>query len=73
MEFFQKYKIIICVLSHSISKPKESNEVLKEVADKLKTYPFSFKGATILSGQEEGAYGWVTVNYLLENYIKVYC
>ncbi|XP_016369751.1 ectonucleoside triphosphate diphosphohydrolase 2-like [Sinocyclocheilus rhinocerous] len=54
----------------NISKPKESDEVLKEVAGKLKTYPFSFKGATILSGQEEGAYGWVTVNYLLENYIK---
>ncbi|XP_065106306.1 ectonucleoside triphosphate diphosphohydrolase 2a.1 [Paramisgurnus dabryanus] len=54
----------------NISKPKESNEILKEVGDKLKSYPFSFKGATILSGQEEGAYGWVTVNYLLENYIK---
>lgn len=54
----------------NISRPKESDEVLKEVGDKLKTYPFSFKGATILSGQEEGAYGWVTVNYLLENYIK---
>ncbi|XP_050965033.1 ectonucleoside triphosphate diphosphohydrolase 2 isoform X2 [Labeo rohita] len=54
----------------NISKPKESDEVLKEVADKLKTYPFSFKGATILSGQEEGAYGWVTVNYLLEKFIK---
>ncbi|XP_051517957.1 ectonucleoside triphosphate diphosphohydrolase 2 isoform X2 [Myxocyprinus asiaticus] len=54
----------------NISRPKESDEILKEVGDKLKTYPFSFKGATILSGQEEGAYGWVTVNYLLENYIK---
>ncbi|XP_077096945.1 ectonucleoside triphosphate diphosphohydrolase 2-like isoform X2 [Siphateles boraxobius] len=54
----------------NISKPKESDEVLKEVGDKLKTYPFSFKGATILSGQEEGAYGWVTVNYLLEKFIK---
>ncbi|KAA0717056.1 Ectonucleoside triphosphate diphosphohydrolase 2 [Triplophysa tibetana] len=54
----------------NISKPKESGEILKEVGDKLKTYPFSFKGATILSGQDEGAYGWVTVNYLLENYVK---
>ncbi|XP_051965740.1 LOW QUALITY PROTEIN: ectonucleoside triphosphate diphosphohydrolase 2 [Xyrauchen texanus] len=54
----------------NISRPKESDEILKELGDKLKTYPFSFKRATILSGQEEGAYGWVTVNYLLENYIK---
>jgi len=55
------YLIYLIVVSHSISKPKESDEVLKEVGDKLKTYPFSFKGA----------YGWVTVNYLLEKFIKV--
>nr|XP_055055285.1 ectonucleoside triphosphate diphosphohydrolase 2 isoform X3 [Misgurnus anguillicaudatus] len=54
----------------NISKPKESDEIMKEVGDKLMTYPFSFKGATILSGEEEGAYGWVTVNYLLEKFIN---
>ncbi|TRY93154.1 hypothetical protein DNTS_012846 [Danionella cerebrum] len=54
----------------NMSKPKESDEVLKEVGEKLKSYPFNFKGASILSGQEEGAYGWVTINYLLEKYIK---
>ncbi|XP_073808312.1 ectonucleoside triphosphate diphosphohydrolase 2 isoform X2 [Danio rerio] len=54
----------------NISKPKESAEVLKEVGEKLKSYPFSFKGASILTGQDEGAYGWITVNYLLENFIK---
>ncbi|KAI3372576.1 hypothetical protein L3Q82_022703 [Scortum barcoo] len=48
----------------------ESQLVLKEVEDKLRSYPFKFKEATILSGQEEGAYGWVTVNYLLENFVK---
>lgn len=48
----------------------ESQRVLKEVGTKLKSYPFNFKGSTILSGQEEGAYGWVTVNYLLENFAK---
>lgn len=58
-------------LSHSISNPIESEKILKEVGNKLHTYPFDFRGATILSGQEEGAYGWVTVNYLLENFIKV--
>ncbi|XP_024294853.1 ectonucleoside triphosphate diphosphohydrolase 2 [Oncorhynchus tshawytscha] len=54
----------------NISKPIESEKILKEVGSKLHTYPFDFRGATILSGQEEGAYGWVTVNYLLENFIK---
>uniref|UniRef100_A0A3B4ANQ7 Uncharacterized protein n=1 Tax=Periophthalmus magnuspinnatus TaxID=409849 RepID=A0A3B4ANQ7_9GOBI len=53
-----------------IVNASESHRVLKEVGAKLKTYPFNFKGSTILSGQEEGAYGWVTVNYLLENFAK---
>ncbi|XP_053509904.1 ectonucleoside triphosphate diphosphohydrolase 2 [Ictalurus furcatus] len=54
----------------NMSHPKKSDEILKEVEEKLKSYPFHFKGATILTGREEGAYGWVTVNYLLENFIK---
>ncbi|XP_034547089.1 ectonucleoside triphosphate diphosphohydrolase 2-like isoform X2 [Notolabrus celidotus] len=54
----------------SIVNGSESRRVLKEVETKLKSYPFKFKEATILSGQEEGAYGWVTVNYLLENFVK---
>ncbi|KAM7018567.1 ectonucleoside triphosphate diphosphohydrolase 2-like [Tautogolabrus adspersus] len=53
-----------------IDNELKSNQVLKEVETKLKSYPFKFKKATILSGQEEGAYGWVTVNYLLENFVK---
>ncbi|XP_029961177.1 ectonucleoside triphosphate diphosphohydrolase 2-like [Salarias fasciatus] len=48
----------------------EAQRVLKEVETKLRSYPFHFKEAVILSGQAEGAYGWVTVNYLLENFVK---
>ncbi|KAA0717055.1 Ectonucleoside triphosphate diphosphohydrolase 1 [Triplophysa tibetana] len=59
-------------MSHCISTPKESDEILKEVGDKLKTYPFSYKGATILTGEEEGGYGWVTVSYLLEKFIMAF-
>ncbi|XP_067087399.1 ectonucleoside triphosphate diphosphohydrolase 2-like [Osmerus mordax] len=54
----------------NISNYTQSEQILKEVGNKLRTYPFNFRGAAILSGQEEGAYGWVTVNYLLENFIK---
>ncbi|KAJ8339468.1 hypothetical protein SKAU_G00362540 [Synaphobranchus kaupii] len=54
----------------TISDPSISKEILQEVGGKIKSYPFNFRGAAILSGQEEGAYGWVTVNYLLENFIK---
>lgn len=49
----------------------ESDRILKEVGSKLQSYPFKFKEAVILSGQQEGAYGWVTVNYLHENFAKV--
>ncbi|CAJ1068694.1 ectonucleoside triphosphate diphosphohydrolase 2-like isoform X2 [Xyrichtys novacula] len=54
----------------SMVNSSESSRILKEVETKLKSYPFKVKEATILSGQEEGAYGWVTVNYLMENFVK---
>lgn len=44
---------------------------MKEVENKLQSYPFKFKESIILSGQAEGVFGWVTVNYLLENFVKV--
>ncbi|XP_008322859.1 ectonucleoside triphosphate diphosphohydrolase 2 [Cynoglossus semilaevis] len=53
-----------------ISNPKKSSQILQEVGDKIQSYPFNFSGTSILSGSAEGAYGWVTVNYLLENFIK---
>ncbi|KAJ4926558.1 hypothetical protein JOQ06_008731, partial [Pogonophryne albipinna] len=53
-----------------ISKPELSDQILQEVGHKIQSYPFSYQGATILNGKEEGAYGWVTVNYLSENFIK---
>lgn len=57
--------------AHSIADPQVSDAVLRAVAAKLKMYPFDFRGAKILSGEEEGVFGWVTANYLLENFIKV--
>lgn len=55
----------------SLSSPELSTQILKEVGQKIQSYPFDYRGAAILSGKEEGAYGWVTVNYLSENFIKV--
>ncbi|KFW82735.1 Ectonucleoside triphosphate diphosphohydrolase 2, partial [Manacus vitellinus] len=54
----------------NIADPQASDAVLRAVAATLKTYPFDFRGAKILSGEEEGVFGWVTANYLLENFIK---
>ncbi|XP_050980890.1 ectonucleoside triphosphate diphosphohydrolase 1 isoform X2 [Labeo rohita] len=47
-----------------------SEKVLESVAHSLKSYPFSYQGARIITGQEEGAFGWITVNYLSKNLRK---
>ncbi|KFV54324.1 Ectonucleoside triphosphate diphosphohydrolase 8, partial [Gavia stellata] len=47
-----------------------ADQVLAEVAKTMREYPVAFKGAQILTGEEEGAYGWITINYLLESFTK---
>ncbi|XP_009875623.1 PREDICTED: ectonucleoside triphosphate diphosphohydrolase 2, partial [Apaloderma vittatum] len=54
----------------NIANPQASDAVLSAVKATLKSYPFDFRGAKILSGKDEGVFGWVTANYLLENFIK---
>uniref|UniRef100_A0A8C0YXE4 Ectonucleoside triphosphate diphosphohydrolase 2 n=1 Tax=Canis lupus familiaris TaxID=9615 RepID=A0A8C0YXE4_CANLF len=53
-----------------LTSPEASANVLAAVTQTLTQYPFDFRGAHILSGQDEGVFGWVTANYLLENFIK---
>ncbi|NXA63618.1 ENTP8 diphosphohydrolase, partial [Mohoua ochrocephala] len=47
-----------------------AERVLAEVAKTMQEYPVAFKGARILTGEEEGAYGWITINYLLDSFTK---
>ncbi|XP_027752726.1 ectonucleoside triphosphate diphosphohydrolase 8 [Empidonax traillii] len=47
-----------------------ADQVLAEVTKTMQEYPVDFKGARILSGEEEGAYGWITINYLLDSFTK---
>lgn len=60
-----------CPIPRSLTDPKASESVLAAVTSTLNQYPFQFRGARILSGEDEGVFGWVTANYLLENFIKV--
>ncbi|NWT57127.1 ENTP8 diphosphohydrolase, partial [Erythrocercus mccallii] len=47
-----------------------TEQVLAEVAKTMQEYPVAFKGARILTGEEEGSYGWITINYLLDSFTK---
>lgn len=55
----------------SIENSLASDQVLRAVEEALQKFPFSYQGARIISGQEEGAFGWVTVNYLDDRLTQV--
>ncbi|XP_060778028.1 ectonucleoside triphosphate diphosphohydrolase 3 [Neoarius graeffei] len=49
---------------------EESNAILIKVRNYLRSLPFAFHNASIISGQEEGLYGWITVNYLMGKFLE---
>ncbi|XP_072422376.1 ectonucleoside triphosphate diphosphohydrolase 2-like [Chiloscyllium punctatum] len=54
----------------NLTDPEATKGVLASIATSLKSYKFNYQGAKILTGNEEGVFGWVTANYLLENFVK---
>ncbi|XP_032056426.1 ectonucleoside triphosphate diphosphohydrolase 8-like [Aythya fuligula] len=48
----------------------KAEQVFAEVTKAIREYPVDFRGAQILTGNDEGTFGWITVNYLLETLIK---
>lgn len=56
---------------HRLENENLADAVLEEVTKSLRGFPFDFQGARIISGKEEGAYGWITINYLLGKFTKV--
>ncbi|NXP85908.1 ENTP2 diphosphohydrolase, partial [Passerina amoena] len=54
----------------NLTHPILSASLLAALTGTLKSSPFSFQGAQILSSPEEEAFNWVAVNYVLENFFK---
>ncbi|XP_056361274.1 ectonucleoside triphosphate diphosphohydrolase 8-like [Oenanthe melanoleuca] len=48
----------------------KAEQVFAEVSKAIGQYPVDFRGARILTGSEEGSFGWITVNYLLQTLVK---
>lgn len=61
---------VFCAL-HRLQNETAANEVLASIRNYFKSQPFDFRGAQIISGQEEGIYGWITANYLMGNFLEV--
>ncbi|KAF4801694.1 Ectonucleoside triphosphate diphosphohydrolase 8 [Turdus rufiventris] len=48
----------------------KADQIFAEVSKAIGEYPVDFRGAQILTGSEEGSFGWITVNYLLQTLVK---
>uniref|UniRef100_A0A8C3V7N5 Ectonucleoside triphosphate diphosphohydrolase 8 n=1 Tax=Catharus ustulatus TaxID=91951 RepID=A0A8C3V7N5_CATUS len=48
----------------------KAEQIFAEVSKAIGEYPVDFRGAQILTGSEEGSFGWITVNYLLQTLVK---
>ncbi|XP_077332916.1 ectonucleoside triphosphate diphosphohydrolase 8-like [Lithobates pipiens] len=54
----------------NLQNETKTHLILDAVSKTLRLYPVDFQGARILSGMEEGSFGWITVNYLLDTFIQ---
>lgn len=77
MNYMNSLSLAVSAKSHvgifvySQKSEEESNAILIKVRNYLRSLPFAFHNASIISGQEEGLYGWITVNYLMGKFLEV--
>ncbi|XP_037382645.1 ectonucleoside triphosphate diphosphohydrolase 3 isoform X2 [Talpa occidentalis] len=54
----------------SLQNETASNQILVTIKNYFKSQPFDFRSAQIISGEDEGLYGWITVNYLMGHFLE---
>ncbi|NXP26686.1 ENTP2 diphosphohydrolase, partial [Scytalopus superciliaris] len=54
----------------NLTHPILSDGLLAALTVALKSSPFNFQGAQILSSPDEEAFNWIAVNYVLQNFFK---
>eukprot|EP00075_Anas_platyrhynchos_P003160 XP_005027575.2 ectonucleoside triphosphate diphosphohydrolase 2 [Anas platyrhynchos] len=54
----------------NLSHPTFSDDLLAALTVALKSTPFDFQGAQILSSLNKEVFNWIAVNYVLENFFK---
>ncbi|MBN3299947.1 ectonucleoside triphosphate diphosphohydrolase 3 [Amia ocellicauda] len=47
-----------------------ASKIMEKIESYLQSLPYDFQNASIISGEEEGLYGWVTANYLMGNFLE---
>lgn len=62
--------LVFCALRR-LQNETAAHEVLESIQSYFESQPFDFRGAQIISGQEEGVYGWITANYIMGNFLEV--
>ncbi|XP_068963595.1 ectonucleoside triphosphate diphosphohydrolase 8-like isoform X2 [Petaurus breviceps papuanus] len=48
----------------------QADRIFEEITKVLGQFPVNFQGAQILTGNDEGSFGWITINYILETLVK---
>lgn len=56
-----------CSVCRRETNASHADAILKAIGNLFQTYPFAYEDgyARVISGAEEGVFGWITVNYLL--------
>lgn len=70
--YFTNYNLMfLSFLPSRLKDESRSEKVMRNLRTYLNSLPFNFQNASIISGEEEGLYGWITVNYLMDNFLEV--